>query len=83
MPPAEFEPAIPQSKQLAAADVRLAQPPGWLIYPLHASNRETIHHQEAFTVYAAYGIYRAEDIFNICEKYTFLETSHKFSRKKS
>jgi len=49
-----------------------------LIYPLHVSNRVTIHHLEAFTVYAAYVIYHAEDICIICEKYTFLETSHKF-----
>ena len=30
------------------------------IYPLHVSNRLTDHHQQAFTVYAGYGIYRAE-----------------------
>jgi len=30
-----------------------------IIYPLHVSNRVTIHDQEAFTVYAAYGIYHA------------------------
>jgi len=29
------------------------------IFPLHVSNRLTIHHQEIITVYAAYGIYRA------------------------
>jgi len=27
--------------------------------PLHVSSRLTIHHQEAVTVYAAYGIYHA------------------------
>ena len=30
-----------------------------IIYPLHVSNTVTIHHQEAVTVYAAYGIYHA------------------------
>jgi hypothetical protein len=28
-------------------------------HPLHVLNRLTIHHQEAVTVYAAYGIYNA------------------------
>jgi hypothetical protein len=28
-----------------------------MIYPLHVSNRVTIHYQDAVTVYAAYGIY--------------------------
>jgi len=27
-----------------------------IIYPLHVSNRVTIHPQEVLTVYAAYGI---------------------------
>jgi len=36
-------------------------------YPLHVSNRVTIHHQEAVTVYAAYGIYRAENILQLCK----------------
>jgi uncharacterized membrane protein YobD (UPF0266 family) len=30
-----------------------------IIYPLHVSNRVTIHHQTAVTVHAAYGIYHA------------------------
>jgi hypothetical protein len=30
-----------------------------IICPLHVSKRVTIHHQEAVTVYAAYGIYHA------------------------
>jgi len=30
-----------------------------IIFPLQVSNRETIHHQEAVTVHAAYGIYQA------------------------
>jgi len=29
------------------------------INPLYVSNRVTVHHQEAVTVYAAYGIYHA------------------------
>jgi len=29
------------------------------MYPLYVPNRVTIHHQEAVTVYAAYGIYHA------------------------
>jgi hypothetical protein len=32
------------------------------IYPPHVSNRVTIHHQEAVTVYTAYGIYRASAV---------------------
>ena len=34
---------------------------------LHVSNRVTIHHQEAVTVYAAYGIYHAENILKLCK----------------
>jgi len=32
------------------------------LYPLHVMNTVTIHHQQAVTVYAAFGIYRAENI---------------------
>jgi len=32
------------------------------IYPLYASNRLPIHHQEAVTVYAAYSIYHASGL---------------------
>jgi len=30
--------------------------------PPHVSNTVTVHHQKAVTVYAAYGIYRAENM---------------------
>jgi hypothetical protein len=36
-------------------------------YPLPVSNRLTIHHQEAVTVYAAYGIYHAENTMKLCK----------------
>jgi len=35
--------------------------------PLHVSNTVTIHHQKAVTVYAAYGIYHAENILKLCK----------------
>jgi len=38
-----------------------------IIYPLHVSNRVTIHHQEAVTVYAAYVIYHDENILKLCK----------------
>jgi len=36
-------------------------------YPLHVLNRLTIQHQEAVTVYAAYGTYHAENILKLCK----------------
>jgi hypothetical protein len=36
------------------------------INPLHVSNRLTIHHQEAVTVYAADGIYHVEIMLKLC-----------------
>jgi len=42
-----------------------------IIYPLHVSNRITIHHQEALTVYAKYVIYHSENVLKLC-KITFI-----------
>jgi hypothetical protein len=39
--------------------------------PLHVLNRVTIHHQEAFIVYATYGIDHAKNILILC-KITYL-----------
>jgi len=41
------------------------------IIPLHVSNRVTIYHQEAFTVYAVYGIYHASTL-TIANKITVI-----------
>jgi hypothetical protein len=38
-----------------------------IIYPLHVSNKVTVHNQEAFTVYATYGIDHAESILILCK----------------
>jgi hypothetical protein len=38
-----------------------------MIYPLHVSNRVTIHHQEAVAVYAAHGIHHAENTLKLCK----------------
>jgi len=34
---------------------------------LHVANRGTIHHQEAVTLFAAYGIYHAENVLKLCK----------------
>ena len=36
-----------------------------IIYPLHAANRVTIHHQEAITEYAAYRFHHVENILKL------------------
>jgi len=32
------------------------------LYPVHVMNTVTVHHQKAVTVYAAFGVYRAENV---------------------